>query len=235
MPRYRCPECKAVIERSEPVPAGKRLRCPKCETVFAPQAKAKPKEEPLPIAIVEDDGQSFDAKKIKPIDGTDDANDRQAYGVIHEKEEEKEVVEYGELRGKFAVSYRGPALALVTEPANFLVGAGLATAVLGCVGVFVSIFPFVYSTTQMSGGEVRHQILQAVGCVVVIIWGILVCVGSSRMQTLESSTWAWIGAVMGVFPLLFGIFAIVVLCDPIVKTGFEETQSNPDYRRRREE
>ena len=233
MPRYRCPECKAVIERGEPVPAGKRLRCPKCETVFAPAVK-KPKEEPLPIAIVEDDGQKLDERAIKPIDGNDD-NDRDPYAVINEKEEEREVVEYGELRGKFAVSYRGPALALVTEPANFLVGAGLTFAILCCVGVFVAVFPFIYSTEQLSGGEVRAQIFKAVGSCVGIAWGVLICIGASRMQTLESTTWAWIGAVMGVFPLLLGIFAIIVLCDPIVKQGFEETQSNPDYRRRRDE
>ncbi len=36
--RIRCPECKATLQRTEPVPDGKKIRCPSCEAVFRPTA-----------------------------------------------------------------------------------------------------------------------------------------------------------------------------------------------------
>ena len=59
-------------------------------------------------------------------------------------------------------------------------------------------------------------------------YGGLVCFGASKMQSLESYAWGMIGAVLGIFPLLVGIFAIVMLREPRVIAGFEEVEGAID-------
>jgi hypothetical protein len=42
------------------------------------------------------------------------------------------------------------------------------------------------------------------------------------MQELSSYPWSMVGAIMGIAPLLVGIYAIVMLQNPKVKAGFAE-------------
>jgi sugar phosphate permease len=59
-------------------------------------------------------------------------------------------------------------------------------------------------------------------------WGCLVCIGASKMQNLDSYTWAMVGAVLGILPVLVGIFAIAMLRNPKVIAGFEEIEGALD-------
>ena len=54
------------------------------------------------------------------------------------------------------------------------------------------------------------------------------CLGASRMQNLESYTWAMTGAVLGILPLLVGVFALIMLRNPKVLAGFMEVEGAMD-------
>ncbi len=98
-------------------------------------------------------------------------------------------------------------------------------------GIFIFVFgmwPLVFNDAPPGEEELEESIVGMLVGLVVFVWGAIVCFGASQMQELASFPLAMTGAIMGVVPLLVGIFAIVMLQNPKVKAGFEEGVSGPD-------
>ena len=168
-------------------------------------------------------------KKPKPPDDDDDAN---PYGVLKESEEEMRLAEknkpvFGDIADKFKKSFRGPAQMMLVLPTNLLIATGSLAAILGLLVVVVGLFPLVFTDAPPSDEEVGERLMIMFVGFVLILWGCLVCLGASKMQSLESYAWALAGAVMGI-PMLSGIFALVALRDPRVRAGFEEVEGAID-------
>lgn len=172
---------------------------------------------------------STDPRKPKPEDD-DDIN---PYGVAKESEEELRLIEknkpkFGDVADKFKKSARGPAQAILVLPVNLLIAEGALTGIIGIGAVIYGLFPLVFADAPPSDEEYAEQLVIIFGGFVCLLWGSLICHGASKMQELESYAWALVGGVLGIFPFLAGIFALVALRDPRVLAGFEEVEGALD-------
>jgi predicted Zn finger-like uncharacterized protein len=243
MPQFTCPSCSAVLKRDQDVPAGKKIRCPKCETIFDPNAPATAVAAGKPAAP---------RPAPKKIDD-DLVADNNPYAVVRDQEEEdktkaeKERAAMGLVKDRFKKSKRGPASRELVRPSNILMAVGVIRCVLAIalfvVGMFPLVFSDFYSTkpkagqkyadvekekkNKMSPEEWNELVIERCfmmgGAVLDFIWGAIVCIGANKMGSLESYSWAWVGAIMGLLTCLpVGIWCIIVLNNPIVKAGFTE-------------
>ena len=250
---YTCPnaDCGVTLKTANPVPAGKKVKCPKCTQMFAPvPAAAAPPSAPAAgtFKFADDDGKKKAAskpaapkpppapeKKVHPEDEDDDPESvKRGYGVIQETQDEKDAMEktkvkFGDaIEDKYKKSARGPAIALLVMPSNLLTGEGLLTAAGGLVMFVIGMWPLAFNDAPPGDEETEEAILMMLlGCMT-FLWGALICFGASQMQELGSYLWAMMGAVMGVLPFLVGIFAIIMLQNPKVKEGFEESDSGAE-------
>jgi len=168
-------------------------------------------------------------QKPKPPDDDEDVN---PYGVLKESEEELRLAEknkpvFGDIADKFKKSFRGPAQMMLVLPTNLLIATGSLAAILGVLVVVIGVFPLVFTDAPPSDEEVGERLIIMFVGFVLVFWGSLVCLGASKMQSLESYAWALAGAVLGI-PMLSGIFALVALRDPRVRAGFEEVEGAID-------
>jgi DNA-directed RNA polymerase subunit RPC12/RpoP len=211
MPVYTCPECATKLKRAEPLPAGKKLRCPECAKVFAPPAVAgKPKGEdprrkgaPISPPVQEEDKETYGFKQ------TDyDADADQAREDI-----------FRPVQDRFERSARGPALIHVVRPSDWLLRTGAAICLSAVLGMGVAIWPLVFKTEEVQPeekgkfrayskqGERRFKELTDeqwnmrwvyLGCFAgQFLWGSVVCLGASKMHTLESYPLSMVGSIMG--------------------------------------
>lgn len=235
----KCPKCnKSFVPESEDKPkdagpetfkladeiatAKKRSAgSAKSSSPAKPGAKPEsPKPEPTP--------------KKKPADEDDDEESiKKGYGVIKETEAEieeanKNKPKFTEVQDKFKKSARGPAQALLVMPSNLLTAEGLITVAAGIFIFIVGMWPLVFNDAPPGDEETEEAFEQMAVGLFAFAWGALVCYGASHMQELGSYTWAMIGSVLGLLPLLLGIFAIIMLQNPKVKAGFEEGDAGPD-------
>jgi uncharacterized Zn finger protein (UPF0148 family) len=250
MHEYTCPECNTVLRRQEPIPAGKKIKCPKCSAVFAPAAQVVAKAAAKPADKQTAYEKAKDAK-TKALD--DEFMDRNPYGVVDEAAEdaemqrEKQRAASGLVRDRFKKSARGPAQREVVRPANFLLASGVFTCIFAFLTIVVAIWPLIFRDLTISNPQegvkyseadkdkkpeytysTEYMIFRfciAGSGLFWFIWGGLVCVGAHKMNRLESYTWAMIGSIMGILPVLIGIWGIVTLRNPIVIAGFEEEKA----------
>lgn len=238
---YECPECGNKVKLAQPAVPGKKLRCPVCEATFAPQAPTiamadQPKPQPVaakPAAARPTVKPAAAQPPARPAIVEDDPYDVTPYGVVQETEEEKRLAAknkptFTETHDKFKKSARGPASALLVLPTNLLIAEGALTGIVGVMAVVVGLWPLVFTNAPPSDEEIAEQLVIIFGGLVALGYGSLICVGASKMQALESYAWAMVGAVLGIVPLLAGIFAIVALRDPRVIAGFEEMEGAVD-------
>jgi hypothetical protein len=247
---YKCPntDCGVTLKTSNPVPAGKRVKCPKCEQMFAPVPAAPSEPPPAPgtFKFADDDGKKGRPKGGEPKPPTvptpppakkpfeeedEDAESvKKGYGVIGETQEERDQaadvkVKFGRVEDKYKKSARGPAIALLVMPSNLLTAEGLITAIAGLFIFVWGMWPLAFNDAPPGDEETEEAIFRMLlGCMT-FLWGGLICFGASKMQELGSYLWATMGAVMGILPLLVGIFAIIMLQNPKVKAGFEESDA----------
>jgi len=249
---YKCPntDCGVTLKTSNPVPAGKRVKCPKCAQMFAPvPAAAVPPSEAPPgpgtFKFADDEGKKENPKaggakppppaqdpSKKPIEDDDEDAEsvKRGYGVIGETQEELDQaadvkVKFGRVEDKYKKSARGPAIALLVMPSNLLTAEGLLTAISGLFIFVWGMWPLAFNDAPPGDEETEEAIFRMLlGCMT-FLWGGLICFGASQMQELGSYLWATMGAVMGILPLLVGIFAIIMLQNPKVKAGFEESDA----------
>jgi hypothetical protein len=250
---YKCPnpECGVTIKSPARVATGKSVKCPKCGNTFVPEpaeagaaAAGTFKLADEPAVPVKPGAKLTEPKKEEPApaakkspfaddDEESDESVKKGYGVIEDSEEEKAATEknkptFTEVQDKFKKSARGPAQSLLVLPSNLLVAAGLATLIGGAAYFTYSMFPLVFNDAPPGEEELEESIVGMLVGLVVFVWGAIVCFGASQMQELGSYPLAMTGAIMGVVPLLVGIFGIVMLQNPKVRAGFEEGEGGVD-------
>ena len=246
---YTCPnsDCGVTLKTPDRVPAGKRVKCPKCGQHFTPEPeeKAPPPSSKKPDAAAglfkfADDpkkpGASPPPAPPPPIVDDDDEDEesvRRGYGVVKETAEEvaqakKNKVNFGAVEDKHKKSARGPAIALLVMPSNLLTFEGIVTAIGGIVLFTIGMWPLVFNDAPPGDEEVEEAIVAMLLGLMTFGWGAFICFGASQMQELRSYMWAMAGSVMGVLPLLVGIYGIVMLQNPKVKAGFEESEGGPE-------
>jgi cadmium resistance protein CadD (predicted permease) len=234
-----CPKCKQtftpVPDGGEPPAAGpgtfkfaddepKKPAKPKANITGSPKGKGeKPPEMPKP----EEKKKRFEEEE------EDDESIKKGYGVVKETEAEAAAAEknkpkFEDIQEKFKKSARGPAIALLVTPANLLIVEGLITGVAGIALAIIGMWPLVFNDAPASEEETEEAVITMLLGLMTFGWGGIICLGASMMQELRSYTWAMIGAVMGVLPLLVGIYAILMLQNPKVKAGFEESEGGPE-------
>jgi hypothetical protein len=250
MNEYTCPECNTVLRRQEPIPEGKKIKCPKCSAVFAPAAPAVAKATAKPA---DKQNASEKAKQARAQELDEEFMDRNPYTVVDETAEDEEMqrekqrAASGLVRDRFKKSARGPAQREVVRPANFLLASGVFTCIFAFLTIVVAIWPLIfrdltlteskegvkYSETDKQKKQeytysteymVFRFIIAGVG-LFWFIWGGFVCFGAFKMNRLESYTWAMIGSIMGILPVLIGIWGIVTLRNPAVIAGFREEKT----------
>ena len=237
---YTCtnPECGVTLKTPNRVQVGKSVKCPKCGKMFVPEPGTK-------AAAAESDALKLADEPAKPgtappaakpfvdDDDEDAASVKKGYGVIAETKAEKEEAEknkptFTEVQDKFKRSARGPAQSLLVMPSNLLTLEGILTCVFG-IGLFVvGMWPLVFNDAPPGEEELEEAIVFMMLGVVTLFWGAMLCFGASQMQELASYPWAMVGAIMGIAPLLVGIFGLVMLQNPKVKAGFEEGEGGAD-------
>ena len=249
---YTCPnpDCGVTLKTPNPVPAGKRVKCPKCTQMFTPVPDGKP-NPPAPAAgagtfkFADDEPKKPAGKPEppkpgqpppkKPVDDDDEDEEsvRKGYGMVQDSEAEVEATEknkpkFGAVEEKFKKSARGPATALLVMPTNLLIAEGLVTAAGGLLMFVVGMWPLVFNDAPPGDEETEEAIvMMLLGCMT-FGWGAFICFGASQMIELSSYMWAMAGAVVGILPLLVGIFAVIMLQNPKVKAGFEESEGGPE-------
>ncbi|OWK38575.1 hypothetical protein [Fimbriiglobus ruber] len=241
--KIRCAGCQAAFTpraetlglKDEPLPARPAVAKPgtarpAAAKPAAPAAAARPAAKPAAPAAAPPPPPPPPPPPNSRVYEEEDAN---PYGVLKETEEElllaeKNKPKFGDVADKFKKSTRGPASALLVLPTNLLVGEGSLTGIAGVMLVIVGLWPLIFTDASPSDEEYAEQLVWIFGGFVLLLWGSLVCMGASKMQNLESYAWALIGSVMGIFPLLAGIFAIIALRDPRVIAGFEEVEGSVD-------
>jgi hypothetical protein len=115
---------------------------------------------------------------------------------------------------------RGKAIARLVMPCNLLTSIGLLNAVFGIGLLIWGMWPIVFNPVAPGRAPIDDVIFTMFLGTILFIWGMCLCIGAYRMQSLSSYKWAMVGAVMGI-PLLIGLFAVAILQDSKVKAGFK--------------
>jgi len=252
---YTCPnpDCGVTLKTPNPVPAGKRVKCPKCTRMFTPVPDGEPDpsaaaaggpgtfkfadgDEPKKPAAKPEPPKPAPPAAKKPFDDDDDEDAesvRKGYGMVQDSEAEVEAAEknkpkFEAVQEKFKKSARGPATALLVMPVNLLIAEGLLTAAGGLLMFVVGMWPLVFNDAPPGDEETEEAIVMMLLGLMTFGWGSFICFGASHMTELSSYMWAMAGAVVGIFPLLVGIFAVIMLQNPKVKAGFEESEGGPE-------
>jgi hypothetical protein len=236
--QVKCPKCgRPFVPEPEEAPAPAaagpgtfKLADEEPPPRKGPAGKGKPKAAAPPPPPA---GSAAPKSRFADENEEDDEAIKKGYGVVKESQEEidraeKNKPKFTEIQDKFKKSARGPAVSLLVMPSNLLTLEGVITAVGGLVIFVYGMWPLVFNDAPPSDEEVDEAIVTMVLGLVAFGWGALICVGASQMQELRSYTWAMAGAVMGVLPLLVGIYALMMLQNPKVKAGFAEIEGAID-------
>lgn len=238
--RVKCPKC---AQQFAPVPEEEEKEKPAGTFKFADddgkkdKKKGKDKKKPPaapeapPPAVPPGPGVPKKTQWQEEVENEEsDESIKKGYGVVGETEEEIKKsedakVKFGRVEDKYKKSARGPAVALLVMPSNLLTAEGLITAIGGILLFITGMWPLAFNDAPLGDEETEEAIVQMLlGCLT-FLWGAVICFGASQMQELKSYMWAMLGAVMGVLPLLVGIFAIIMLTNPKVKDGFSESDA----------
>jgi hypothetical protein len=119
-------------------------------------------------------------------------------------------------------------MGMLVMPANLMIAEGLLTAIAGLFVFVWGLWPMVFNEGALGDEEIEEALIKMVLGLVTFGWGAMICYGASQMQELSSFTMAMGGAVLGILPLFVGIYAIIMLQNPKVKAGFEESEGGPD-------
>lgn len=219
---FKCPECEAELKANSRPPEGKKIRCKQCQATFVPKVKeVKDAPAPQPEAVA---GKPAEDDEYGPVN---------PYGVVQEEDTEaqkeaKKKVRFDGVDDKKKRSARGPAMSLLVMPANLLIAEGGLTFLIGLGTVIYGLWPLIFTDISPSDDDYADQIPIVLFGVIIGVWGSMICLGASRMQNLESYTWAMTGAVLGILPLLVGVFALIMLRNPKVLAGFQEVEGAMD-------
>ncbi|MCZ2340189.1 MAG: hypothetical protein LC104_00150 [Bacteroidales bacterium] len=243
---YTCPSptCKARMALAGPPKPGEPIQCPTCGYVFVPPrpAAAKPAQAKPATAKPAATKPAAAAPTIPLAPPPppppparshveDDFDDSSPYTVVEESEEEQKLAEankvtFDKVKDKFKRSARGPAMSLLVMPSNLLIAEGGLTFLVGMGAIVTGFWPIVFSDAPPSDEEFVDCLQTILIGIFAAIYGGLICYGASQMQNLGSYAWGIVAGVLGIAPLLAGIFALVTLRDPRVLAGFAEIEGS---------
>jgi predicted Zn finger-like uncharacterized protein len=222
-----CPSCNRPLRVPDDL-LGRPVRCPSCSTEFTavgnggaapPEARdesgAGPAREPPFLAgehVTDQPGP--DATRERPV------RDRYA----RDDEQDEDYPRYRHSRESASSKVTGPAIGL-------MICGGLAVA--------ISIVGFVLNVALVGLGRpnrpgagadeaIANMIGGVVGAILGLCWGGIILVGANKMRKLQSHGYAMAAAIIAMLPcnaccllgLPFGIWAVVMLNDPEVKSAF---------------
>src|SRR5581483_6911570 len=226
---YTCPnpDCGVTLKTPNRVAAGKSVKCPKCNRPFVPEpgeeaeagatgpgtyglADAPAPKKPAPAKPAAKP-ETTPPPAAKPAahddDDEDDESVKKGYGEI--KEAAKNKPKFTEVQDKFKKSARGPAQGLLVMPSNLLTLSGIITVAGGIVIFIYGMWPLVFNAAPPGEEEMEEAVATMVVGAIIFGWGAMVCFGASQMQELGSYPLAMTGAVMGLVPMLVGLFGII--------------------------
>jgi hypothetical protein len=169
----------------------------------------------------------------------DDEEDSRPYSVEEIPEEDddekaEKLPHFGSIRDKYPKSARGPAMAKMVGPSNYLIFLGLFACIVGIGAFAYGIWPFIFSDTPPTGEKKQEHTLSIIGGILNFIVGGFVCYGSSKMQNLESRGLALATAIVAmvflsysIVGILLGLQCLLTINDEEVKKGFEQTANPP--------
>lgn len=239
---YTCPSptCKARMALASPPKPGEQIQCPTCGYVFVPPRPATARPATAKPATAKQSAASNTIPlapppppppPLPPPVATDDFDDSSPYTVVEESEEEKKLAEankvtFDKVKDKFKRSARGPAMSLLVMPSNLLIAEGGLTFLVGLGAVVTGFWPIVFSDAPPSDEEFVDCLQTILIGIFAAIYGGLICYGAAQMQNLNSYAWGIVAGVLGIAPLLAGIFTLVTLRDPRVLAGFAEIEGS---------
>jgi hypothetical protein len=223
---YKCPKCSATLKPGKPIPAGKKIKCPKCETVFAPDGESSPAKpgaaNPAGVAKPrfdedEDSGGTYGIKdeppppeselSLPPDDEDDEGKPRKKKKKVEKSDLQDELLKRTGPRTK-----RGAAQAICQKPSNQL----LATSSFACAScIFTAMYalwPIFFSPVKRTEVELVFSDKFPVWLLLVLTVGAFVyngviAIGSVKLQSIESYTWALAACMLSIIPVS-GVMAI---------------------------
>ncbi len=234
--QYTCPACTAKMRTAQAVPPGKSIKCPKCGHVFAPAAVAQGSapgavaaKPPEVFKLAEDPPPASPAPPPRLAEEEEESGRPKAYGVVIESEEELKKYDKNKpkfnIEDKFKRSLRGPAQAILVAPSNLLMVQGLLTATVAIFIFIIGMWPLVFNEAPPSDEEWEEAIITMILGLLAFGWAALIFIGASEMQQVGSYTWALVGSIAGLLPMLGGLLGLIMLFDKDVRQGFEESES----------
>ncbi len=237
--QYTCPACAAKMRTAQAVPPGKSIKCPKCGQLFAPVAAAQGAAQgvaqgavaakPPEVFKLADDPPPASPAPPPRLADEEETGRPKAYGVVIESEEELKKYDKNKpkfnIEDKFKRSFRGPAQAMLVAPSNLLMVQGLLTATVAIFIFIVGMWPLVFNEAPPSDEEWEEAIITMILALLAFGWAALIFIGASEMQQVGSYTWALVGSIAGLLPMLGGLLGLIMLFDKDVRQGFEESES----------
>lgn len=231
--KYTCPECKAILKPSQPVPAGKKIKCPRCGHPFvASEAEEKAVAEkptlppkPAPKKPAADDDEAGEATYT--VAATSEKDEDQA------KETTKQIFEE-RMRDRYPKSKRGPAQAAITPPSNGMMAAGILMCIGYLLGIVIEAFPLIFTPEKpLTSDQVTDHWLWILLYILEFGVGGFITAGAVKMQNLDNYAWCLTACAVSILPFAFyawivtlpmGLWCVVTLRKPDVIAGFRESR-----------
>lgn len=203
---FHCSRCGRLLRTGDDT-LGRMAQCPQCGAqtqVPTPEMLGSASSAPPSGG-----GGSFDSRSQQPADST-------GYQTPYQSTP-------GHAPGQAPQVNQYYALQRVSGPAVSLIVTGVLGLVFGVLGVMATAAPR-HAVPVMFSVPV-NIVLSSIG----IIMSIIVLMGAIKMKGLENYGFAMAASIIALIPctspccflgLPFGIWALVVLCDPVVKASF---------------
>ena len=204
-----CPNCRAILRTSNPLPAGKRVRCPKCSAPFV-----VPEPEPVEEAPIVEIDENDDPAPVAQIDEDDEAAPaiRRKAGKRGRGEYPKRVltagiiwVIYGVLflLNGAVVFWQGVVLVVHEDSQH----ANPMKIMVVCVSVFIGLIAmaFLWIGVQCIRGTARGLLGRSI---ISIIFGALGLLSVPVQLSMGNAGVAIVGLILGAALILAGVLAL---------------------------
>jgi hypothetical protein len=147
-PTLTCPHCSSVLRPANPIPAGKKVRCPKCAEMFTAGGDPPP-AAPKPQVVEEDeDGGGSNLYGVMADPDEEPPEDPQNKRKSKSKKKgAKPEINYAQ--DNSLKDFRGPAVELLTKPANNMMFHCTLVLLLAIASFVMSGWPFVFQDSLL--------------------------------------------------------------------------------------
>jgi hypothetical protein len=224
---FRCVQCQKLLQTPDET-AGKQAKCPECGTI-------QPIPGPGPVAAgpppIVGEGSPFAPGASNP----EQAGPPPPGGPPGPENPYQSPRDYtsGPVPWSDSSYLRAYALDRVSPPANILIAYAVVGLVLQTLGLVANLLSMAKPNAFGGNPNLNVEIFSGGVVITMGLFGmaatVIVLIGALKMKRLESHGWATAGAVCAVLPCVswccflgipFGVWALVVLNDPVVKSAF---------------